>query len=76
MKVKTSITLTEGILDDIDREIGGKESRSEFIERAVVTSLQKLSRKRIDARDLRIINRNADRLNREAEEFLEYQGDL
>ena len=76
MKVKTSITLTEGILDDIDREIGGKESRSEFIERAVVTSLQKLSRKRIDARDLRIINRNADRLNREAEEVLEYQGDL
>ena len=73
MKVKTSITLSQSILDQIDHRIGEEVSRSAFIEDAVARHLAVLARQERDERDIEIINRNAERLNREAMEVMEFQ---
>jgi metal-responsive CopG/Arc/MetJ family transcriptional regulator len=74
MKVKTSITLTRdliGSLDDVTKRYG--TNRSRFIEQAVRSMIDQLSRNERNARDLEIINRRAEFLNREAEDALDYQ---
>lgn len=73
MKIKTSVTLSETLLDQIDRHAGKRANRSEFIETAVRSYLLALVRKQENLRDLRIINRRAGRLNREAKDVLGYQ---
>ena len=73
MKVKTSITLSEEILEAIDLHIGEYRSRSEFLETAVRQFIAQLARKKAERRDLEIINRHADSLNAEAEDVLTYQ---
>ena len=74
MKVKTSVTLSEELLEVVDeraRRHGG--NRSDFIETAVAAFIEQLARQERDARDLALINENADDLNREALDVLEYQ---
>jgi hypothetical protein len=44
-----------------------------LLERAAVAYLARLEAQERDRRDLRIINRNAERLNREAMDVLDYQ---
>jgi len=74
MKIKTSITLAEDILAVIDRQVHDEAgNRSEFIERAVRAYLGQLERERRDRRDLDLLNRHAERLNRETADVLEYQ---
>ena len=73
MKIKTSITLSEEILEAIDLHIGEYRSRSEFLETAVRQFIAQLARKKAERRDLEIINRHADSLNAEAEDVLTYQ---
>lgn len=73
MKVKTSITLAEDVLKAIDEQSGSHQSRSDFIEKAVRTYIAQVLRDRQNARDLEIINRQADRLNEEAKDVLTYQ---
>jgi metal-responsive CopG/Arc/MetJ family transcriptional regulator len=73
MKEKTSITLSREVLAGIDRIAGSKQSRSAFIESVLREHLRARERAARDARDLEIINRNASRLNREAEDGLELQ---
>lgn len=73
MKVKTSITLAEDLLKVIDEQSGPHRSRSDFIEKAVRAYVAKVNRDQQDARDLEIINRQADRLNQEAKDVLNYQ---
>ncbi len=76
MKVKTSITLSEDLLKVIDEYARKYNNRSEFIEEAVRVFIRQLIRGQEDARDLEIINRRADYLNREAIDVLTYQVDL
>jgi metal-responsive CopG/Arc/MetJ family transcriptional regulator len=64
MKVKTSITLSKDILEAIDRIIVKPQNRSAFIE------------KLRDEKDLEILNKRADRLNREVEDVLSNQVEL
>lgn len=71
MRVKTSITLPEELLAQIDRV---ERNRSAFMERAARAHLARLEKLRREARDAEIINDNADRLNAEAADVLEYQG--
>ena len=71
MKIKTSITLPADLLASIDRV---DKNRSAFFERASRVYLARLEKGRRDARDARIINANAERLNEEAQDVLEYQG--
>lgn len=73
MKVKTSITLAEDLLKAIDEQSGSHQSRSDFIEKAVRAYIAQVLRDRQNARDLEIINRQADRLNEEAKDVLTYQ---
>ncbi len=70
MRVKTSITFPSELLAQLDRL---HKNRSALLERAARAYLAQLERDKRDRRDLDIINRNADRLNREAVDTLEYQ---
>ena len=74
MKEKTSITLSKDLLARVDRVAGPKQSRSAFIEGVLRKYLRDRQRAKIDARDLDLLNQAADRLNVEAEDVLEYQG--
>lgn len=76
MKEKTSITLSKEVLAGIDRVAGSRQSRSAFIESVLQRYLKQRERARRDARDLAIINRNAEQLNRDALHGLEYQAPL
>lgn len=73
MKIKTSVTLSDALLAEIDRHAGKGANRSEFIETAVRGYLAALVRRNQNLRDLAIINRRATRLNREARDVLDYQ---
>ena len=70
VRVKTSITLPEDLLGRLDRV---DKNRSALLERAAVAYLAHLEREARDRKDMEIIDRNADRLNREAVDTLEYQ---
>jgi metal-responsive CopG/Arc/MetJ family transcriptional regulator len=76
MKEKTPITLSREVLTGIDRIAGSKQSRSAFIEAILQRYLKERSRARREARDLAIINRNAEQLNRDALDALEDQAPL
>lgn len=71
MKIKTSVTLSDALLKEIDRV---DTNRSAFLERAALAYLARSSREARDLRDAKILDRHADRLNREAADVLEYQG--
>ena len=73
MKVKTSVTLSESLLAEIDQLQGSFRSRSEFLEVAARAYLLQLSRDLRDKRDLEILQLKADDLNAEAEDHLAYQ---
>lgn len=73
MKVKTSVTLTEHLIDTIDNLSGEHKSRSSFLEQAAWAYIAQLKRQEIEARDLEILNRHADEWNEETADILEYQ---
>jgi len=72
MKQKTSITLSKDVLASVDRLTGSKQSRSVFIERVLRSYFREQKRAAIAARDIRLINQAAERLNAEAEDVLKY----
>lgn len=76
MKVKTSITLSEELIKSIDELFGVQKNRSEFIEKAVKDFIERDVQRKRDSEDLDILNRKADKLNKEAEDVLSYQVDL
>ena len=74
MKVKTSVTLSEELLQAISAETNS-DNRSAFIETATWEYLE-LRRKRVrDRREMELISANADLLNDEARDVLEFQDD-
>jgi metal-responsive CopG/Arc/MetJ family transcriptional regulator len=75
MRTKTSVSLTEELLAEIDRVAGRDVNRSEFLEKAAWDRLALLKRRRREARDGRILQRSARALNAEAIDVLEYQAD-
>jgi metal-responsive CopG/Arc/MetJ family transcriptional regulator len=66
MKVKTSITLSESLLQAIDEAAGSTANRSAFLKQAAWSYLKQLRCAEQTARDIEIINRRADYLNEEA----------
>jgi len=70
MRVKTSITLPRELLGRLDRV---DRNRSALLERAAEAYLKELARQERDQRDIAIIDKNAERLNREAADVLDYQ---
>lgn len=71
-KVKTSVSLSEGLLQAVDA-LAGKASRSAWIERSVQASVQRALRRRRDESELRLLNEHADSLNRESADAAAYQ---
>jgi metal-responsive CopG/Arc/MetJ family transcriptional regulator len=79
MKVRTSITLSESILKEIDKMLEDSDhsdNRSNLIEEALREFIQRNRRKTRDRTDLELINNSADELNKEAEDTLSYQVDI
>ncbi len=74
MKVKTSVTLSEELVDRLDKRARMmKKNRSELIETAVALMIEQLDRREISERDIQLIEQHADELNAEAEDVLGYQ---
>ena len=73
MKVKTSVTISEDLLEAIDKAAGRAGSRSAVIERMLRDHLAELERAQNRAAELDRLNRHADALNAEAADVLEYQ---
>jgi metal-responsive CopG/Arc/MetJ family transcriptional regulator len=76
MKEKISITLSRDVLTGIDRVAGSKQSRSAYIEAVLAEHLRARARAQRDARDVAIINRHAEQLNRDAMDGLDDQAPL
>jgi len=70
VRIKTSITLPKSLLTRLDR---ADKNRSAILERAAVAYLARIEREARDRRDIKIIERNAESLNLEAIDTLEYQ---
>ena len=71
-KRKTSVSLSKSLLEELS--LYNKDgSVSEFIEKALAYYMTELKRQERIQRDKEIINANAARFNREAEENLEFQ---
>lgn len=73
MKRKTSITLSQDLLEDLDRVVGDSGNRSRVIEVAVRDYIRRHVRDARDRRDLELINKHAAFLNKEAQDALSYQ---
>ncbi len=70
VRVKTSITLPQELLSRLDLV---DKNRSALLERAAVSYLAVIERERRDRQDREIIDRNSERLNKEALDALSYQ---
>ena len=75
MKVKTSISLSQDLVRQIDNLANQYGNRSALIERAIRDFLAARAKRKRDLEDLDILNSRADSLNREAEDVLSYQVD-
>ena len=74
MRIRTSVLLSEDLLAEIDERVRQlHEDRSDFIEAAVRAFIARFIPANQSLEDLEILNRNADRLNLEAEDVLSYQ---
>jgi metal-responsive CopG/Arc/MetJ family transcriptional regulator len=76
MRVKTSVTIDQRVLNAIDKVATRTRSRSRIIEDAAREFLARRARAAREARDLAIINEAADALNQEMEDVLAYQADV
>ncbi|GBR73474.1 transcriptional regulator CopG family [Candidatus Termititenax aidoneus] len=72
MKVKTSISLSSDLLEQVDK-LDFVDNRSDFIERALWRYLELLRREERNQKDLKDINKSAVKLNKEAADTLLYQ---
>jgi len=73
MKVKTSITLSASTIEAVDKLAGPGMARFRVIEQAVLEFVERRRRQLREQKDLEILNRSADRLNREIEDVLAFQ---
>jgi metal-responsive CopG/Arc/MetJ family transcriptional regulator len=70
---KISVTLPKDLLKSVDEITGKSQKRSKVIEMALRDYVAKENRRELNRRDIEIINANADKLNEEALDTLEYQ---
>jgi len=75
MREKTSVSLTKELLVEIRRVAGPKTNRSRFLEAAAWDRIAVLRRRRREARDKTILDRDSRSLNAEAFDVLDYQAD-
>lgn len=74
MKIRTSITLPEGLLREIDaRAKVLQRSRSDFIEEALRAFLAQADRVALQVREAELLRKHARALKGEMADLLEYQ---
>lgn len=73
MKVKTSITLSEDLIKEIDTLLGEFGNRSAFVEQVLRDFLAAKAQKFDEAKKIEILNQFVDELNEEAADTLSYQ---
>jgi len=75
MKIETKITLEEELLQELEGLLraNGQTSLSELIEELLESFLLNAKKPAYDLSELELINQNANRLNKEAEDVLTYQ---
>lgn len=73
MKVRTSVRLPKELLIKVDALAGRKNRRSAIVESALVEYVAKGKPKKLNHRDIQIINENAELINKQVEETLEFQ---
>ena len=71
-KTKKSVSLSNSLLEEVVL-LNKDRSISEFIEKALIHYINELKRQERGRRDMEIINANAERFNKEAEENLKFQ---
>jgi metal-responsive CopG/Arc/MetJ family transcriptional regulator len=71
-KTKKSVSLSNSLLEELT-QVNKDMNISEFIEHALLFYINELKRKERIRRDIEIINANAVRFSKEAEENLEFQ---
>lgn len=73
MKVKTSITISEDLIKEIDTLLGQSGNRSAFVEQVLRDFLAAKAQRFKTEKELEILNQFADELNEEATDTLSYQ---
>ena len=76
MKIQTSVMLSENLLSEIEQWSEKDKTLSAFIETGLQYYITKLKRFGGSDKDVEIINKNADYLNRETQDALQYQVEL
>ena len=74
MKTKISVSLSKELLEKVDKHSKTYNNRSSLIDTAINTYITKITNSEKNKKDLKIINKNARRLNKEALDVLSYQG--
>jgi metal-responsive CopG/Arc/MetJ family transcriptional regulator len=73
MKIKTSVTLSDELLLEIDRLGKDYKNRSDFVEKALRDYVKKIQSEQQNRCDIEIINIHSERLNSETDDSLSYQ---
>ena len=71
-KTKKSVSLSISLLEELT-SYNRSRNISEFVETALVYYINEIKRQERGRRDIEIINANAERFNKEAEENLKFQ---
>ena len=72
-KIKTSITISNEILSEIDHLMPQNGNRSSFIESAIKFYIAQKYKEQRNLHDLELLNANYEYLNKEAHDILSYQ---
>ncbi|HWA21268.1 MAG TPA: ribbon-helix-helix protein, CopG family [Caulobacterales bacterium] len=73
MKIKTSLTLSDDLVETLDKLAGPDVSRSSFIEKILRDYIDDRAQARRNARETAAINRHAAKLNAEMADVLSFQ---
>ena len=73
MKVKTSLSLSQDLLESIDRIAGPGVSRSSFMERVLRRFIEERAQAKREVREVAALNRRAAGLNAEMADALSFQ---
>ena len=76
MKIKTSITISDVLIKQLDNYLGSSGNRSALIEQALREFLATKAQQVREAKDLDILNNRAKALDEEANDVLTYQVEL
>ncbi len=74
-RVETTVSLPKDLLEEAD-QMNKNSQISDVIETALRDYVAKETRQELNRRDIEIINANAEMLNKQALETLEYQADI